>query len=328
MSSEMKTLIVFDTNILIIKDGRGVSYSSFEFNSTFDSIKKFIEFNNLSEKVVLAIPKLVIEELKQSKLYWYKMESQTLENKFLPFNRVQGASLTIPKRNPEYEKMFENFVNEYFEKLKFEMIDYPYKDCLKDIIFRAIHKKKPFIVTDKHSDYGFKDVVIWESILNYDGIKNYDKIILMTGDKKGFDDSCIDEFKTKFNKYIFIFDSQEKALEELSKDYEIILEENEYLKFAKGDYFREQLESDIINKNITINDKEFKINRCEIVSQCDSFEEEENEFQEKTGIYLIKSTIIVYYNVDGSEKKTEIIAATYIDDAKDIQKIEYEPELS
>ncbi len=41
MSSEMKTLIIFDTNFLIIKDGRGVSYSSFEFNSSFDSIKEF-----------------------------------------------------------------------------------------------------------------------------------------------------------------------------------------------------------------------------------------------------------------------------------------------
>src|SRR3989337_2210212 len=186
MGSEIKTLIIFDTNFLMINGGKGISYSSFEFNSTFDSIKEFIKLNSLSEKVFLAVPKLAIEELKNRKLFFYTKDSQILENKFLNFSKIQGASLIIPKKNPEYERIFEKFFTEYLEKIKIELIDDPPNNCFEAIIFRAIHKKKPFIVTGENSDYGFKDVVIWESILNYDGIKNYDKIILMTGDTGGF----------------------------------------------------------------------------------------------------------------------------------------------
>lgn len=328
MGFEKKTLIVFDTNFLIVSAGRGISYNSFEFNLSFDTIENFIDLHNLSENVILAIPKLVIEEMKKRKLYHYKIDCIELENKFRPFADFKEASLIIPRTETEYERLLENLIDEYLREIKVEIVEYPKNECFKNIVARAIDKKRPFRVSASHSDSGFKDVVIWESILNYKRIEEYTKVILLTADNRAFDDHCVCEFESRFGRDMVILDSGEKVLKELSEDYDIVIEKDKYLRFAKGSYFIDLLDSELANKAfIIIEDSKFTITRYDIVDQCKSLEEDENEFSEKTGFYIINSLIAIYYTEKNVEMRSEFTAKTYIDEVTEIQSIEYELEL-
>lgn len=327
MSFKNKTLIVFDTNFLLINKGKGSDYCSFEFNSEFGDIKEVIELNNFQEKIVLAIPKLVIEEMKVLKLYFYSTESSKINSTYVPFSTLPKSTLNIPKKSPDYEGFLDNLVKEYLQKVSVEIIEYPPNNCFLNIINRAISRKKPFFITGEHKDYGFKDVVIWESVLNYEKIDDFNKVIIMTRDN-GFDESCVEEFNMKHRKYMFVFNNSKEALLELSKDYGMILEDNEYLKFAKGEYFKDQLETDLFQKEvIRIEDKEFTIQDYEVKEQCKSLEKFTEENGDKTDIHVITSLLIIYYNDGSLDKNIEVISKTYIDDVKDLQLVEYEPEL-
>jgi hypothetical protein len=61
MISNLKTLIVFDTNKLRSTIRGGTSYGSFEFSNEFNEISSFINEKKLSEFVDIAIPRIVIE---------------------------------------------------------------------------------------------------------------------------------------------------------------------------------------------------------------------------------------------------------------------------
>ncbi|MEK6891885.1 MAG: hypothetical protein AABX25_01745, partial [Nanoarchaeota archaeon] len=99
-----KTLIIFDTNILIINGGKGYSYGTFEFNKDFIDVKNFINTYNLKDKVTLAVPHLCIEELMKRKRFFYDNESKSLKSKFESFSKLDGAVLSIPPLTPDYER--------------------------------------------------------------------------------------------------------------------------------------------------------------------------------------------------------------------------------
>ena len=171
MDSTKKTIIIFDTNSLMINEGKGFTYSSFEFNLVFDDIKKIIKTYNLNEKIALAVPRLCIEELLNKKKYFYDVTSTSLKSRFYPFSKLDGANLALPSLKQDYEKFITETKENYVTGQEILVIDYPPDNCFQNILSRAIEKNEPFIESNKHSDYGFKDVVIWESILNFKTIR-------------------------------------------------------------------------------------------------------------------------------------------------------------
>nr|WP_192988492.1 PIN domain-containing protein [Carnobacterium mobile] len=76
---------------------------------------------------------------------------------------------------------------------------------LDDVYRRAITKVPPFNAS-KSSDKGFKDTIIWLSILNYD-YSNYSEVIFITDDNifSQYKDELQKEFSEKHNKSISIF---------------------------------------------------------------------------------------------------------------------------
>jgi hypothetical protein len=103
-------------------------------------------------------------------------------------------------------------------------------EIFKNIIKRAIDKNPPFKQKGNSSDSGFKDVLIWESILNYDAIDNYNKVILVSNDS-GFNE-CISEFESIVNKYLVLTPSADYVKEEINKDYDSIIQKNKFLDFV------------------------------------------------------------------------------------------------
>lgn len=131
---------------------------------------------------------------------------------------------------------------------------------LEEVYGRAIKKIPPFD-SSRPSDNGFKDTLIWLSILNYD-YTNYSEIFFITKDKifKKHEMFFQKEFDKKHNKPIFIFDDlpienvkdsneqiESSTFQKSTEDYsESILED-----YNKINDFRSELE-EVINEIIYI----------------------------------------------------------------------------
>lgn len=210
----MKTCLILDTNFLL-------SYNK-ELKEIKDKIKDLVD---------IYIPRIVIEEIQGQK-------SRNLEESH---SKIED----LLKQNSKYFTYVKDFKLEEV-KLKREsgikkslsaycdnnIIEYQ-ENLFKKIVQRAVYKIPPFINELGSSDKGFKDTILWCSILNFDKIKDYDKFILISDDKQAFHkkaDYLTEEFNETTTKEIIIIKSDLQTLYDilgLSKKDKISVEKEE-----------------------------------------------------------------------------------------------------
>lgn len=77
------------------------------------------------------------------------------------------------------------------------IIDIPYdKESYSRIFKRALDKIPPF---KKKLDSGFKDTIIFLSVLEFSKLASFDKYILVTNDGLGSNKECLQEQFLKYN---------------------------------------------------------------------------------------------------------------------------------
>jgi Flp pilus assembly secretin CpaC len=69
-------------------------------------------------------------------------------------------------------------------------------------VMKDQNKKHPFAHSGKYKDAGFKDNIVWESLMHFDSVADFDKVIFITKDTDYT--NCQFEFKEKWNKHIAI----------------------------------------------------------------------------------------------------------------------------
>src|ERR1043165_578635 len=133
MSYRIKTLIVFDTNSLRhTLDGKP-TYNSFSFGAPYKNIKQFIEQSRLEESVKLAVPSMVLEELKHQKRKQYEKDLNQLRE---IFRRMEGlpcdpeAFLTPLRQEFEVGKHIEETTEQYIQDNPIELISFKEEDAL------------------------------------------------------------------------------------------------------------------------------------------------------------------------------------------------------
>lgn len=223
-----KILIIFETSVI---RNPNHPYKEVNLGSIFGSIKQYITDKNLEKQINLAITKFTIDELLVGRNGELEKDSNIIK-------KIEGLpNVNLLKNNFNYHKYLEIKINWFIKNNGLLVIPYPLKSTFYGIIKRSLWKKKPFIQTKKHSDYGFKDAIIWESILNFNKIKNFKKVILIAGDN-GFDETCEKEFADKHNCFFKIFKDHTSAIKEIetsltishaiekSLEYEIAQEED------------------------------------------------------------------------------------------------------
>lgn len=144
----MKEKVIFDTNTIRNTD----------INNFFGGRKELEQFANDADIIV---PYAVIEEIKRQK----KVILKSKKDSFLsnPLHKIMGI-------DEDNTKAFD--VEAYIQKLKddetivFEIIDLKANDVLPKIKELALLKKPPFVEADD-SDKGFKDALIYFSVLEY-----------------------------------------------------------------------------------------------------------------------------------------------------------------
>ncbi|MDD2656171.1 MAG: PIN domain-containing protein [Patescibacteria group bacterium] len=219
MKNNQKTKIVVDTNF--------VHYDLDDkldkiFNGNLTYIKKFIEENDLSDKLTIVVPDFVIQE-RISQLAWDTeiKVSKILENlDKLKTLRVGVNVKELLKK--DHKKIITRRAYKILKDNAIEILDTVKFDS-GVLMDRSLKKKAPFT---KGGDKGFKDTVIWLSILEY--VKknpNFD-YIFCTNDNVFGSDSCKEEFKTFSKKNYCIQDNTTKLKEHLDEKYILKLELN------------------------------------------------------------------------------------------------------
>ena len=201
----MKTFIIFDTNILYKRDYK--DFSTFEFNSVYDEVQGKIERNDVIDRFELRVPDITVKELFKQQLQTYSSNIEMMRNSYLKFNQIYEVDLQIDE-NFDYESFLEQKKEQYIARRDINILSICKEEKFVRIVERALNKEAPFEGKDKKSDKGFKDALIWESILEF-AEENDGDYIFFTADK-GFKKELQMEFKELTGKNIEIYGKDDK----------------------------------------------------------------------------------------------------------------------
>ena len=171
--------IVPETNFIRIPYKERADYTKFYLNSKFEDLKRLRRVHNREQEVILAIPELVCKEIHQQKCEAYQGvcdQARTLFNSLGDYGKAE-IFLGADKYGLELSRQIEEFISEQ----ELTVIPICDKIWFESIVDRAIRKNAPFLGKEKQSDKGFKDTVIWYSLLEF-AKNNHGEYIFITGD--------------------------------------------------------------------------------------------------------------------------------------------------
>lgn len=169
--------IVFDTNMLY---NSTTKYGDFSFNKNIDLFINFLKEEELTDKCSILIPRVVIDELKQQQKEHFYEDYKKIQDLL----KQQGdlCSVVWNIDIDKYESYIESIIKNYIIQKKVEIIDVCSEKAFKKILEKALKKNPPFEGVEKKSDKGFKDAVIWQSLIEY-SIQYGGSYIFYTSDK-------------------------------------------------------------------------------------------------------------------------------------------------
>lgn len=295
------------------------------------STRRLIGFVDEAEKIgELYIPDVVLDELVQKDI-----SSINKINKLIDDRRIFKDIIQIKSINEELVDIIRLYYSNLFNDriIKFSSVN------INKIYERSLLKKPPFSTAKGASDKGFKDSLIWLSILE-DSYNDYNQVILLTSDN-GFLDNRKDlqkEFFSKHGKDISFFRElpKEQKIDFADDNSNIIDQEKNHFKiiedFKKLEVIREKLD-DILYR-ITI-EREYdpygedflEHQRFTITKRINAISLEEllNNFYILFKENIMSSNIPpneflrIFGNVSLSEEKEDI----YINDLNDLYKLLY-----
>lgn len=195
-SNEITYCLIFDTNALFQAYEKKADFTTFSFNATFENVIDMINQLDIYSRVNVAIPSVV----------WSEMEKQIIEKH--DESLLSYKSTISKKRFPEYS-VCENHTINYPEYIKTKIEEYKKEisgglnkvieipiasnNRFESIINRAFAKLPPFEGKDKKSDKGFKDALLWESVLEFALTHSNSKIIYYSKDN-AFGEVLLKEF--------------------------------------------------------------------------------------------------------------------------------------
>ena len=198
----MKYKIVFDSNFLWHDNEDRLAHL---FNSTIVDLKKFITENKISGDISLFVPQMVFDERLSQMLANIGKVINDIDSSF---KNLEVFSVKKPARGyktKDYGSFLTKEAKKFLESNVISVLKTPKIDQ-KVLIKRAISTVKPFNRIDK----GFKDTVIWLTILD-DAKKSSDTTyILCTSDKTGFHDDVLKkEMKSHKNDLVVVTSTQQ-----------------------------------------------------------------------------------------------------------------------
>lgn|GEM_PF-2652180 len=211
-------VIIVDSNVLFQSANSGGDLRCYKFNKSFFNIYDLIKDSRLQDYISIIIPDIVWEEIKQQIFECYNQIISDA-SKYLQYN-IPGLAVSV--EHFDYRSYMEEMMSEVKERsieqdiAQFD-IPLPYFG-FRRIIERALKKEPPFLGKGKESDKGFKDAVLWESILQFKE-KHLQRKLYFYSKDNGFSQQLQIEYRELFSDEISIFhdlDGCTKAVKDIA----------------------------------------------------------------------------------------------------------------
>jgi hypothetical protein len=337
MSYSTKALIFFDTNALRNIEAGKIAYSSFVFGKPYETIISFIKENYLEENIFLAVPQMVIEELKSQKQIQYRRDIAKLNEirkRMQGLPHVNADTLIVNEDGFNCMEYIEKEAGKYFESRKINTIHYKDEHAsvmLKHMLDKVVGRENvlsPFSKTGQFSDAGFKDNVVWETLMHYEKVKDFDKIIFFTKDTD-YKENCIQDFETKWERYIYIEKELDNVILQLTKFYEEQIEFKSIIVYAKSDIFKDTLTRELDTKTlIQIDEIDQPIEKYEIIEFCDRVIKNIPQSEEDIPSFSFFTKAKFYYKWDEEVREVEIEIKSTLDESQELLDIDYSHHLT
>lgn len=215
---EFSSVIIFDSNVLYINYDKGGDFTKFYFNRTFDNLIDYIQEIDMYEHISLMIPNVVWNEMKKQKIDAFDIKSEELKNKL---TKINLPNLIVNETVIDYSEYLEKEIVNYKNLLADNLInisdlELPSMVKFSNIINRAFEKRSPFEGKMTKSDKGFKDALLWESILELKEKDPSVRIIFYCKDGK-FDNTLKEEYESMYDDEIEIFNNEQDVLSYIDK---------------------------------------------------------------------------------------------------------------
>jgi len=217
MENNKKFKVIFDTNILWQNNEDKIENL---FNSNISKSIEFIKENEIKDQIALAIPQLVIDERIKQTLKQVESNIQKIENSVKVLSPF-GIKISQKAYKKNFKSLIYKKKKEQIKEAELEIIKTPIVSQDK-IIERSLRGIKPF---SDNGDRGFRDTLIWLSILN-DAKKNKKlNYVFCTENIEDFDPKIIiEEFKQYSSNKLFILSNISELKEFLDKQLDLKLE--------------------------------------------------------------------------------------------------------
>lgn len=248
----MKIGFITDTNILTKKerDNNLKLCNEEKYLENMDFFINYIEdikkINNKVE-IVYLMPETIMKELKCQKIQAYH---QGYKEFIKIYNNLKyGFSGEMPKNN--IDEIVNKEEKEYLDKVKIINLKYQIK-IYKELVNEALNKLPPFDKTEqrKKSDSGFKDALIWKTILYSEEIEDFDKIYFFSGDKifENSSNELIEQFNKIHTNTKLIIKYIETDNEKLQNCLKTIINENKLPETDCVKLYNKEVVLKLINK--------------------------------------------------------------------------------
>ena len=218
LNDEVTYCLIFDTNALFQAYERKADFTAFSFNATFENVIDMINKLDIYNQVTIAIPSVVWNEMEKQIIEKHdellKNYKNTISKKLFPeYSICENSEINYPEyiknKIEEYKKEISKGVNEVIE------IPIASNNRFESIVNRAFSKLPPFEGKDKKSDKGFKDALLWESVLEF-ALKHRNSKLIYYSKDNAFGEFLLKEFADNIsNSSLFICKNESEVKAQL-----------------------------------------------------------------------------------------------------------------
>ncbi|WP_407421248.1 PIN domain-containing protein [Methanobrevibacter sp.] len=330
MQSSIELAIIVDTNVFTPSKNKTRDLSKLPLDEYY-KILKTLELNDLKYEIDILFPEIVLLELishHKTRMYDDLKQLAKFNREFANFENIQIEGYS----DFDVENYCEELKEKYFKELKIINIPSQKDKLFESILGMSLYKMPPFI--NGKSDKGFKDSILFLSILKFAETKIYDKYLLFSKDN-GFIENK-KKLESQFQNHVKQFrkfDNYDKLeiikgkniMKYIDEEFKLFKDLREYISHHFFNILDEQYENAM---NIEINKMDYDIDECELNEDDTTIHQlDENEFEVEffIHVYIVCSDYYVDFGGwhDSIETKNIIQSEGYLF-RKDNDKWSYE----
>jgi len=248
-----ETIVYIDTNIIRNEQKWEKDFSQLNPKGIFSKLLDLVEIDNLRDKVDVGIPETVLLEFQKSKKENFSNCFSAFKNKIPLFEKMDCCDFTQLKL-PEDDFDYQDYIKKIIEDLNndknsIKLIEIKWdnsKELLQTIYNKAIDNKPPFEKNKGNGkDKGFKDNLIWETIIQNAKETEYKNYFFLTENTNDFNSDLETEFEERVGKTIQILSTYNDIEKELNLLHALLDLDIKVKKHIEDEYFISQLKQTV-----------------------------------------------------------------------------------